>query len=182
MKTIVFGLLLATFALTSCNSVRVYTDFDKNVSFTPYKTYAFFKSGIDKAEISDLDKRRILRSIEQHMTAKGYTLSEKPDFLINFFTKERQQTTVSNFGYGWGWGWSPWMWGGTSVNSYPEGSLYIDIVDAKNNELVWQGEGVGALTRYSERKDAVFDEFVSRILSQFPPDAKKTEKVESNYP
>ena len=58
-------LLLLTVALTSCSSVRVAADYDKETSFDDYKTFAFFKPGIDKAEISDLDKRRILRDIEQ---------------------------------------------------------------------------------------------------------------------
>ena len=64
MKTI--KLLTAVFLLVfaSCTSVRVYSDFDNKVDFTPYKTYAFHKNGIDKAEISQLDKKRILKAID----------------------------------------------------------------------------------------------------------------------
>lgn len=62
-------------------------------------------------EISDLDKKRILRSIDEVMATKGLTKSENPDLMINFFTKEREQVDVNQFnagwGYGWGWGWNP---------------------------------------------------------------------------
>ena len=50
--------------LASCASVSVASDYDKEVDFNNYKTFAFYKTGIDKAEISDLDKRSILRAIE----------------------------------------------------------------------------------------------------------------------
>jgi hypothetical protein len=177
-KTIKFLPLLLLFVLASCSSVRVNSDYDKNATFDAYKTYAYQKGGIDKVEISDLDKKRILRSIDETMTAKGFTKSETPDLLINFFTKEREQVDVNQFnagwGYGWGWGWNPWMWGGnTSVYRYTEGTLTIDIIDAKKKELVWQGMGEGVLTKCAEKKDENIKEFVSSILAQYPPMVKK---------
>ena len=165
--------------LVSCDAVRVYSDFDKNIDFSQFKTYAFYKTGIDKAEISDLDKKRILRSIDNEMQRKGFTKSETPDLLINIFTKEKQQVDVNQFnmgwGYGWGMGWNPWMWGGNNgmVNSYTEGTLFIDLIDAKKKEMVWQGEGLGNLTKDTNRKDEVINEFVTRILGQYPPTIKK---------
>ena len=90
MKTIklITGLFLF-FILASCSSVRVNADYDKNVTFENYKTYAFLKSSVDKAEISDLDKKRILRSIDEAMALKGFSKSESPDLLVSIFTKEK---------------------------------------------------------------------------------------------
>lgn len=178
MKTLKFIPLLLLFVLASCSSVRVNSDYDKNVSFDGYKTYAYHKSGIDKVEISDLDKKRILRSIDEVMAAKGMTKSDNPDLMINFFTKEREQVDVNQFnagwGYGWGWGWNPWMWGGnTSVYRYTEGTLTIDFIDNKKKELVWQGMGEGVLTKNGAKKDENIKEFVTRILEQYPPMVKK---------
>ena len=173
-KLLPFVLLLF---LASCSSVRVYSDYDKQVDFTPYKTYAFHKNGIDKAEISDLDKKRILHAIDETMSAKGFTKSDNPDLLISFFTKEREEVNVNQFnagwGYGWGWGWNPFLWGGNSmVTRHTEGSLYIDIIDAKKKELIWQGEGEGVLTKDRDKKEALIKEFVSKILEQYPPQKK----------
>lgn len=162
--------------LSSCSSVRVYSDYDKNVNFSNYKTYAYHKAGIDKVEISDLDKKRILRAIDQQMAAKGFTKSEAPDLLINIFTKSREQVSVNQFnagwGYGWGWGWNPWMMGmgnQTTVSTSTEGTLFIDLIDAKKKELIWQGEGIGNLTKDVNKKDEVVAEFVGKILAQYPP-------------
>lgn len=177
MKALKFLPLILLFILTSCSSVKVNQDYDKNADFSQYKTFAYHKSGINKVEISDLDKRRILRSIDEIMATKGFTKSENPDVIVNFFTKEREQVDVNQFnagwGYGWGFGWNPWIWGGrTSVNRYTEGTLTIDIIDAKKKELIWQGQGEGVLTKNVDKKDEKIKEFVSKILEQYPPKKK----------
>ena len=173
------SLLISVFILllSACSSVNVNSDYDKKVDFSQFKTYAFYKSGIDKVEISDLDKKRILYAIDEIMTSKGFTKSETPDLLINFFTKEREQVDVNQFnmgwGYGWGLGWNPWIWGGnTTVNRYSQGTLYIDLIDAKKKELIWQGEGEGVLTKDTHKKDEVIKTFVTKILEQYPPQKK----------
>ena len=173
MKKLKFIPLLLL-VLASCSSVRTASDFDKNADFTQYKTFAFFKAGIDKVEVSDHDKKRILYAIENEMIAKGFTKSEKPDLLVNIFTKAREQVDVnqfnSGFGYGYGFGWSPYMYGNrTSISSYTEGTLFIDLIDATKKELVWQGEGSGALTQNSGDKEKRINEFVAEILAQYPP-------------
>lgn len=175
MKTIKILPFILLFLIASCSSVSVNSDYDKNTTFDNYKTYAYNKTRIDKVEISDLDKKRILRSIDEVMTTKGFTKSETPDLLINFFTKEREQVDVNQFnmgwGFGWGWGWNPWMWGGNNINvsKYVEGTLTIDIIDAKKKELIWQGIGEGALTKCTEKKDENIKAFVTKILEQYPP-------------
>lgn len=175
MKAIKLLPLLLLVILSSCSSIRVNSDFDKNIDFSQYKTYAFHKNGIDKAEISQLDKKRILRAIDTELSLKGMTKSDTPDVLINIFTKEREKVSVNQYnagwGYGWGWGWNPYIWGGqqTIATSNTEGTLFIDFIDAKKQELIWQGEGVGYLTQSRADKEKRINEFVAKILTQFPP-------------
>lgn len=172
MKTIKLVSLLFLFALASCSSVRVNADYDKKASFDSYKTFAYLKSGVDKAEISDLDKKRILYAIDEVMATKGFSKAENPDVLVSIFTKESERVDVYN-NMGFGWGWNPyWGMGYTNVTTTPEGTLFIDIIDAKTKELVWQGQGAGYLTTNPEKKDARIKEFVSKILAQYPPQKK----------
>ncbi|MBA4317381.1 MAG: DUF4136 domain-containing protein [Flavobacterium sp.] len=181
MKAIKIIPVLLFFIFSSCgSSISVYSDFDRNTDFSQYKTYAFHKKSIDKVQISELDKRRILQAIEFELGKKGMTKSETPDFLVNIFTKEREEVDVNqyynNWGYGWGYGWRgygygyPYYWGGYPyVSSSIEGTLFIDFIDTKKNELIWQGEGVGYLTQDRSKKEAVINEFVAKILAQYPP-------------
>ena len=173
--------LLVVFVLTSCTSVRVATDYDREVNFNDYKTFAFYKTGIDKAEISDLDKRRILRAIETELLAKGYQKSSNPDILVSIFTKSREKVNVWNNGWGWGgwgwggWGWGPgwgWGWGGLGhVSTTTEGTLYIDLIDASRKELVWQGMGKGYLSQSMNKKEERIKVIVNKIMERYPPGA-----------
>ena len=174
MKTLKLLSLFVLFALASCSSVSVNADYDKKATFENFKTYAYLKNSIDKVEISDLDKKRILRSIDEALATKGMTKSENPDMLISFFTKESERVSVYNNNYGWGW--SPyWGMGMNYSNVYttPEGTLFIDLIDAKTKELIWQGQGSGYLTTDAEKKDERIKEFVAKILAQYPPTLKK---------
>lgn len=192
IKLLTLPLVLLLF-LTSCSTVQVIADYDRQVNFNEYRTYAFYKTGIDRAQISDLDKKRILKAIETEMANRGFTKSRNPDILVSIFTKEREQVDVynNNFGWGWGgigwggwgwggWGWNPWIWGpgggwgggwGPNVSTRTEGSLYIDLIDANNKELVWQGRGVGTLnnTKNIDKKEDRIRKFVSEILEEYPP-------------
>ena len=173
-KLILFVITVIVFS--SCNTVKVVTDYDTQIDFTKYKTFAFYKTGIDKADISDLDKKRILRAIEAEMLIQGFVKSSNPDLLVSIFTKSRERVNVNqnNFGWGWGWGWNPWMWGGgmnnINVNQYTEGTLFIDFIDKESKELIWQGIGTGALKLDNRvKKEARIKEFVKEIVSRFPP-------------
>ncbi|MDG1374579.1 MAG: DUF4136 domain-containing protein [Flavobacteriaceae bacterium] len=174
MKIKILSIVTALLLLTSCQSVRVVTDYDKVAPFNSYKTFGFYKEGVDRAEISDLDKRRILSAIEKTFLEKGFTKSESPDLMVNFFTKEKQQINIYNnsfnsFGWGWGWGWGPYFNAQHNISNSTQGTLYIDLIDTKRKELIWQGIGRGNLSTSVEHKDELITDFVNSILSNYPP-------------
>lgn len=173
MKLIkLFSVLLIVLFVTSCASVSVSTDYDKQAPFDSYKTFAFYKPGIDKVEISDLDKKRILRAIEKEMLVKGFVKSETPDLLVNINTTTEKNVNVYNAGIGYGWG--PWYGGyNRHVSSSTNGVLYIDLINSKDKQLVWQGRGSGYLTHNVEKKDERTQEFVTKILEKYPPGRDK---------
>ena len=177
MKKIVLLIAFATI-LSSCNSITVSSDYNEEINFTEFKTYAFSKSGIDKVEINDIDKKRILRAIDVELYNKGYRKSSiEPDFLINFFTKTNKKIDYypSNNYYGYavpygGMGHYASSWYLNSF-SYNEGVLFIDIIDRNKNELVWQGIGKGYI--YNDKPDNKNEKIkamVNKILLQFPPE------------
>ena len=40
--------------VSSCGSIRVFADYDPEVNFNSYQSFAFFKPGIDEMKISEL--------------------------------------------------------------------------------------------------------------------------------
>ncbi|WP_454981380.1 DUF4136 domain-containing protein, partial [Capnocytophaga haemolytica] len=60
-----------------------------------------------------------------------------------------------------------------NVSRNIEGTLYIEIIDAKKKELIWQGKGTGYVPQSVERKEEAIANFVNRILEKYPPSVKK---------
>ncbi len=175
MRLLTVFSICAVLLLSSCASVRVASDYDKEANFNKYTSFAFFKPGIDKAEINDLDKKRILRAIEANLLAKGFVKSETPNVLVSIFTKTRQNINIyqNNWSWGYGWGWNPWYWNApmgpyNNTSTTTEGSLYIDLIDAEHKELVWQGIGTASLSQDVERKQERINEIVHAILEKYP--------------
>src|SRR5690606_21075671 len=170
------GLMLT---LSACSSIRVSTDYDQNVSFDQFKTFAYLKSGLDKMEVSDLDKKRIMQAVDFEMASKGFIKGENPDLLINLFTDTQENVYVNQYYGGWGyygyyrpWGWNPWMWGGgyQTVSTQTQGILYIDILKADNKELIWQGKVSADLRLNPEKKEERIKEMITKVLLNFPPE------------
>ncbi len=176
-KLIAFLSIGMMLALSACSSVRVATDYDRNVNFNQFKTYAYLVDGLDRLEISDLDKKRIMQAIDFEMASKGMMKAENPDLLINLFTDTHEDVYVNQFYGGWGygmyrpWGWNPWMWGGgyQTVSTQTQGVLYIDFLQSSNKELIWQGKVTGNLQMNPEKKDARIKEMISKVLQNYPP-------------
>lgn len=149
------SLVLIGVLAISCSSVQVVTDYDKTVNFGQYKTFNVkppegFDNHVDPEKINRRNVDAIISNIKQQMTSKGYVESAEPDLWISFYVKvdTKQELRATNYGF---YGGSPYYYGGyygygtsyTDVNvvEFTEGTLIIDLVDAKENKLVWQGVG-----------------------------------------
>ena len=129
----------------------------------------FQKIKLKKVEISDLDKKRILSSIEKQMQMKGYTISNNPDLIINVNTKSREDVYINRYNDYPYYGWYPY---GMSTTYKPStriiGLLYIDVIDAKTGSLLWQGNGSGTLSSNRATRDELINNFVSKLLESYP--------------
>ena len=81
--------------------------------------------------------------------------------------------TINNH-YRYGWGWYGGMGMGTSrtyVNEWDEGTVLIDIIDARSNSLVWRGTATAELraSRDAEQAQRRLDEILTKLLERFPP-------------
>lgn len=180
-----FGLAL----LAACSSYTVKTDYDPTITYSSYKTfdwYAASKRAKGKGSGTDplLDKR-VRASVQAALEGKGYsqeTVAE-PDFLVTYYPiyQNKKYRTTTSFGGGYGFGRRYWGYGvGTrfstsQVHKYREGTIVLEIVDSKSNQLVWQGSVEGALTRLENPEDAQeqINKAVRDLLTNFPPGLKK---------
>ena len=165
--------ILFSLSILSCGSIKVASDYDSDADFSNYKTFAFYKSGIDKVEISDIDKKRILKSIQNTLLNKGLTIDENPDILINIATKSSENIYIDNSFYSpYYTGWYPYYGIGHRQVAYStsQGALYIDVIDTKSKQLIWQGKGIGVLSSKKSDRDELVNNYVTKILEVYPPE------------
>jgi hypothetical protein len=176
---------LAVVLLAGCSSYSVKYDFDPTAGFRSYRTFDWYASSKKaqgkKAEANPLTEKRVRASVEQQLQAKGYLREAKadPDFLIAYYPiyqTRRYRTTTSVGVAGGGWH-RPWGYGvGTrfstsQTHSYKEGTIVLEIVDYKTNQLVWQASAEGALSPHDDPQEAQeqIDRAVRDLLERFPP-------------
>lgn len=166
-RIVAMTLIVAAIALVAgCSpSIRVQTDWDEGADFSRLKSFDI----LDNGSISDpLISRRIANAVQVHLEERGFVKdAADPDFRVAFYTNVQDRIDVTT----WGYTTSPRHWHGSSnvtVTQYQVGTLFIDIIDARQNELIWRGWGSGTLGS-STREAHVLQDAVDRILKRYPP-------------
>ena len=72
---------------------------------------------------------------------------------------------VPGYAYGYGYG---YPFGGSMVQNYKEGTITIDFVDGKKNELLWRGVGEMEVNNRNISEEKVY-QAVTNILREYPP-------------
>lgn len=180
MRKLTFLLALMIFA-ASCSSVKISSDYDSSAGFSSYKTYKFTDETKAIPGINDINRNRILSAVDTEMASKGFTKTDvNPDVMIDIQLKAQQiQTaTATNSGYPYGYGRGyRYGWGGgfttTTINyeTYVDGTLFIDMIDARKNQLVWQGRGTKTIDQDAsqEKRDQNISYAVKQIFTKYPP-------------
>ena len=177
--TNIISVMLISYLFTSCSSIKVTTDYDKGTDFSTYKTYMFVKEVAD-IPLNDLNKNRLLTSIEKELNAKGLVKSDNPDLVIDIQINTRtEQSATTHSSYYGGYGRRGYRYSGgmgtsyTSIDTYVVGTLFINLVDNKKNELIWHGIGEGTVNFEAKNREAMIEKSVAKIMDGYPPEKKK---------
>jgi len=171
------ALLLVTAA---CAPVSVSVDFDPEEDFTQFQTFSWVpmrqqKTGDYRLDSPLLDKR-IREAVEMQLMARGYTQVEDrlPDFYVAYHLAVEDKLDVYTVNRYYGDFYWTYSIPETRVHQYEQGTLVIDIADARENELVWRGIGVGVVRQHSTPEQSTEDvnAAVGEILKRFPPGAE----------
>jgi|SRR5688572_19664747 len=161
----------------SCSSIKISSDFDHHANFEAYKTYAFAKEA-EHLPIDEINRKRLIEAISRELTAKGFSKSKQPDVWVDMFvTQELKQTATATSSPNYSGGGYRYSWGGgfsaTTINveNYVQGTLFVDIVDASNKQLVWQGRGVKTLDADATpaQREKNINYAVKQIFTRYPP-------------
>lgn len=181
-----FALVLAACA----TGPDVRTDYNPAVDFKQYESFGWVSElGTDRADYSTLTTSYFKDAVRGEMEQLGYSFTEQnPDLLVNFYASMRERTETrptahpyGTFGYGY-YGYryglySPWpRYGfgfgpdyGYDTVRYTVGTANVDVIDADERQLIWEGVAEGRLTGEDlERPNQAIANAVNDIFEQFP--------------
>jgi hypothetical protein len=176
------GILIVAAIGAGCASENIRSDYDPAVDFSQYTTYNFYAdAGPEDTNYQSFFSKYMVEAISREMEKRGYVKSDDPDLLINFNAILQEKTKVTTtpapmvggyYGYRDPF-YDPWIGYGygseTHVSQYTEGTVNIDIVDARQKKLVWEAVGQGRVSRKElDKLDDTVYEGVPKYFAKYP--------------
>jgi hypothetical protein len=172
-------LLLSILAmLTGCGpQIRVFSDFDPDYDLSAYKTFDWgqkvkIEEGRNPLYYNELNDKRIKAVVLEQMTARGYHLtSDNPDLIFHYHIIIDDQSVVATEPYGYNYG-TYWTQMQTNVFTYQQGTLILDLMERKSQNLIWRGWAVTDLGQIKpDQVSDIIKTTVARIFKNYPKTA-----------
>jgi len=148
----------------------VKTDYDHHASFSQYHTYYW-----EKVQTTDpLWQSRIQDAVDHQLQAKGWQrVDSGGDVALAAVGSAHNQQEYQTFYNGMG----GWRWGGfgettTQVESYPVGTLVLDIYDTHSKQLIWRGIAQQSLSEKPEKNEKKLEKAIDKMFEHFPPQGR----------
>jgi hypothetical protein len=162
-------------ALGTALAQQVKTDFDHHANFSQYKTYSWQE--IKPA--NSLWDARIKDAVDAKLAAKGWSqVATGGDLAVVAIATSHTEKTLRTFYDGMGGGWRWRGFGGmgeatTTEEDYKEGTLVVDLYDAKTKQLIWRGSAEDTVSNNAEKNEKNLDKGVAKMFKKFPVQAAK---------
>jgi len=164
--------MLGLFAV-GAQAQSIQSDYDRNSELPKFKSFNFTisrRSAGDPLAQDSLNNERIKNALLLKLTSTGFRIetAEKPDFAVAYFVTTKNKFDLRDYGYG------PPRWFGSRdirVDQYTEGTLTVDFIDTKTNQLVWRGRASGAVELKS--MDEKITKAVDKLINRFIKDSGK---------
>lgn len=171
-KIITIAIIIVCTLAISAAAQSVQSDYDRSFQFSNLKTFSFAtqrRAPGDPLTSDTLNNGRIRTGLESQLLAHGFQMeTEKPDFVIAYYVTTKNKLNVQDYNYGpRGW------WGSRDirVNQYSEGTLMVDFIDAKTNQVIWRGRASGTLELKGIDKE--IGKATEKLVKQFVKDTRR---------
>jgi hypothetical protein len=175
------AVLLVLLVSACATGPRVASQADPSADFSRYRSFAFFTPlALEQNGYTTITSNRIRAAVRTQMEARGYVLDEaNPDLWVNlnaYMQDKTRVTTMPEVDYDYYYSYRargyvavPYWRDRTDVRQYTEGTLNVDVVDARRKQLVWEGVAVGTVGRAdAERRGEQIDTAVAAIFAKYP--------------
>lgn len=167
----VLGIILGLLVI-STQAQSVQSDYDRSFNLSNLKTFGFAvqrRPATDPLGGDTLNDSRIRTAIESQLLSNGFrTETGNPDFVIAYYVTAKEKLNVQDYSYG-----PPRWWGRRDirVDQYSEGTLMVDFIDVKTNQVIWRGRASGTLEL--KGVDKKINKSAEKLVKQFVKDTQR---------
>jgi hypothetical protein len=184
--------LLVLLVLSGCvTPPKVRSEYDHGADFARFHTFNFVSPlSTDKLGYSSIVTQQLKTAVTAQMEQRGYKLDPSPDLLVNFSGRLQEKTSIESTpapSYGGYYGYRAGYygaWPGYAMGSdvytvhYTEGTLNVDLIDARTMQMVWEGVTVGEIKqKHLKDREATINKAVSNIFTKYPFQAGTAQPV-----
>lgn len=172
------ALALVGALVVSCSPISVSLDYDPRIDFRTYRTFDWLgnRPGTpDEVEAALTEDRAfgesVREAVESELRTKGLSQDVAgPDVLLMWHLGKNERIDVRRFGYAYSAQYGAWAHAMDS-RYYREGTLVVDVIDARTMRLVWRGVASSARDEKAppEEAKARVRETVRKLFSRYPP-------------
>ena len=174
-------------------SAKIATDFDPNLDFSKFKTFAFI-GGVEQLARLQLNpdqlNNQIHRAVTRELTSKGIqevTPEQNPDLVVRYFVESQigiDVATNTNWGvygsyYGYHWG---FIYYSMDTSKTHLGILGIDIINPHSRDLAWRMlANVKLIHTDPEKIWKTADNNIKNGFKRYPPSPKEVEEKKQQW-
>ncbi len=178
------GALLLIILLAACASgPTIIANQDPNADFAAYKTFSFVDPlSTDRAGARGVLSGFLIQATSAELEARGMQQAwPDPDLLIDFVVVTQQKINANSQpynsasiyggrgGYGAGPGYGMSMSMSTGTRQTTEGTVTIDVIDRKRNQIVWEAAAIGRVTEETrENLQSAVPMVVGELFAEYP--------------
>ena len=155
------GILLLLMVATPAMAADVNIDYAKDYMFNEVKTFQYVAT-TDTNIANPMMADRVEELLKEKMVAGGLTEVEKDaDVSVTYHFTSQDETVLNTTGYGYGGmgiGWGGWgagsggVVGTTTSMTYTEGTLIVDVYEAKDKKMIFRGTGTVTVKEKPEKQ------------------------------
>ena len=179
MKKTFYSLIALTiiFTVFSCGKAAIGEIYkDDNVNFSNYKSFNFAEMSIDnqtKLEPRQTSIESLYTAIRNEMKRRGYAETSGGDLVINLgivmdIGETVRETTIREAPTYIGQRNYYWESEEIVVSTYDRGTAIVDIVDSKDNKLIWQGSATRMIVDDMDKMQERISNGIRDLFKKFP--------------
>jgi hypothetical protein len=162
MRTLLAATGISMLLVSASEAQTLRVQWDRKVDFSRYQTFSWLEG---TAAVDPTVNELIRQSIENELAVRGiFPDDAEPDLLVVYHASAQEKFEITG-GYRRDWEDA----GAITVDSHLAGTLVIDLIDAREDRIVWRGTATATVSGNPRKARGRIPAIIQKLFADFPP-------------